>query len=118
MKNPKITSERKQEVLKLVKTSFANIWSHPKGARGGKDCEDDQCEYCGKKVGGKTNTRFVHILTSGAILPNGVDGDLIDALWIKGEIKDQSQGAFALGSECAKKLLGKKIDEFSFKYSA
>jgi len=102
-------------IINECKKAFADIWSHPNGARGGREMMDEQCEYCGKKVGGKTNTRYVHILTSGMILPNGVDEDAINEL--QDEIGDQSQGCFAIGSECAKKLLGKQIDEFSFKYS-
>lgn len=113
----KLTEEQKV-ILNECKKAFANIWSHPKGARGGREYEhDEQCEYCGKKTGKGANTRYVHILISGMILPNGLDGDEITELASIVEDQDQSQGAFAIGSECAKKLLGKKIDEFSFYYS-
>lgn len=115
-KQPKLTEEQKAIVAECEK-AFADIWSHPKGARGGKQyCEEEQCEYCGKKTGKGSNTRYVHILTNGMILPNGVDGDMVTEMNSKGLFHSQSQGCFALGSECAKKLLGKRIDEFSFFY--
>jgi hypothetical protein len=51
----------------------------------------DQCCLCGKKVGKKP--RYVHYLTNGNIVSYG--GDDIE----------NSQGMFAVGSECAKKLV-------------
>jgi hypothetical protein len=117
MKKKVKLSDEQIHIISECKKAFANIWSHPKGARGGREYEhDEQCEYCGKKTGKGANTRYVHILTSGLILPNGVDGDKITEIACIVDNQDQSQGAFAIGSECAKKLLGKRIDEFSFYY--
>jgi hypothetical protein len=116
-KTPVKLSAEQTQIINECKKAFANIWSHPKGARGGKEFQEgEQCEYCGKKTGEGKNTRYVHILTSGLILPNGLDGDKINELSCITDKQDQSQGCFALGSECAKKLLGKRIDEFSFYY--
>lgn len=112
MATKKLTPERRKEVIALAKTAIGNIWSHPKGPRGGRDEADENCcEYCGKPVGGKKNTRYVHVLTNGKILPNEItDEEVIECAK---EIGDQSQGCFAIGSECAKKLLGKNIDKYS-----
>jgi len=56
----------------------------------------DQCCLCGKKVG--KNPRFVHYLTNGNIISYG------------GDDVENSQGFFAVGRECAKKL----VIQFSF----
>jgi len=55
------------------------------------DYQSNQCCLCGKKVG--KNSRMVHYLTNGNIV--SYDGDDIE----------NSQGFFAVGSECAKKLI-------------
>jgi hypothetical protein len=55
------------------------------------DFQENQCCLCGKKVG--KNPRHVHYLTNGNIVSYG--GDDIE----------NSQGMFAVGSECAKKLV-------------
>ena len=114
MKKTKLTPQRKAEVIALAKNVIGNIWSHPNGPRGGREFTDHQCEYCGKNVGGKTNTRYVHILTTGKILPNGVSEEEIEEC--QDEIGSQSQGAFAIGSECVKKVLGKNVETHSFFY--
>ena len=112
MKSTKIKlTEAHNEALSLVKKSYANIWSHPKGARGGKRNEvDDCCEYCGKfsKDG---DGQYFSILTSGLIIPNKIAQNV---LWELSEMGlcDQPQGAFAIGSTCAKKLLGKDLNDY------
>ena len=55
------------------------------------DYNTDQCCLCGKKVG--KNPKYVHYLTNGNIV--SYNGDDIE----------ESQGFFAVGSECAKKLV-------------
>lgn len=111
-KNIVITEEHKA-ALELIKNSYANIWSHPKGGRGGKDRGDDVCEYCGKPTSkdGK-NTMFFQILTSGRIIPNSIDEQIVWDLYNADLIQDQPQGGFPLGSVCAKKLLGKDVEKY------
>jgi len=92
--------------LELINNSNADIWSHPKGARGGKDQLDNLCEYCGKKTG--PNSMIFQILTSGIIVPNRIDESTIWSLHEKG-LSDQPQGGFSIGPECAKKLLGSDL---------
>lgn len=100
------------EALELIKEAQefgANIWSHPKGARGGKDEVNDVCEYCGKRSKDGEGDYF-SILTSGIILPNRIEENLIWDLHDAGLISDQPQGGFSIGSTCAKKLLKNKLD--------
>ena len=52
-----------------------------------KNLNDDACTECGRKVG--KNPLYVHVSTSGKILPLDLDS------------KD-SQGCWPVGSECAK----------------
>lgn len=59
----------------------------------------DQCCLCGKKVG--NNPKWVHYLTNGNIV--SYSGDDIE----------ESQGFFAVGSECAKKL----VIQFAFNFN-
>jgi len=61
------------------------------------DYSQDQCCLCGKKVG--KNPSYVHYLNNGNIV--SYFGDDIEG----------SQGAFPVGSECAKKL----VIQFAFK---
>lgn len=100
-----------ENALKLINESFANIWSHPKGARGGKDELDNCCEYCGK-FSKDEDGQYFQILTSGLIIPNSIEESTIWELYNNGLIEDQPQGGFKIGSTCAKKLLGKKLNEY------
>jgi hypothetical protein len=112
-----LSAEKKLQIIELAKQSIGDIWSHPKGPRGGKDYYDFECcEYCGKKVGGKSNTRYVQILTDGSILPKAIFNIATEQdLWdLQDEIGHQPQGGFALGSECIKKLLGSNLEAYSF----
>lgn len=106
-----VLTEAHQQALKVINEAIefgANIWSHPKGARGGKDEYNDVCEYCGKKSkDGKGH--YFSILTSGVIIPNSIDENIIWDLSNLGLIKYQPQGGFAIGSTCAKKLLKEKL---------
>lgn len=110
MKDKKIIiTDKHREALKLIKNAKADIWSHPKGARGGKEEVDNCCEYCGKfsKDG---DGHYFQILTSGIIVPNQIDESIIWDLHYAGLLKDQPQGGFKIGSTCAKKLLGKDLN--------
>jgi hypothetical protein len=87
----------------------ANIWSHPKGARGGKDEIENVCEYCGKRSkDGEGN--YFNVLTSGVIIPNRISEKILWDLYDMKMISDQPQGGFSIGSTCAKKLLGDKLE--------
>ena len=111
MKNSTKLTPTQQESLNLINDAIqlnANIWSHPKGARGGKDEMDNVCEYCGKHSKDNDGNYF-SILTSGVIIPNKIDENIIWELHEMG-LTDQPQGAFAIGSTCAKKLLGDKLN--------
>ena len=108
MKNQITLTATQQEALNLINESTADIWSHPKGVRGGKDEHENLCEYCGKhSKDGKGE--YFQILTSGLIVPNKISQDTIWELYRLGAIKDQPQGCFPIGSTCAKKLLGSKV---------
>jgi hypothetical protein len=104
-------TEKHQEALKLINEAIefgADIWSHPKGPRGGKDEFDNVCEYCGKRSkDGEGN--YFQILTSGIIIPNSIDERIIWDLSNLGLIESQPQGGFSIGSTCAKKLLKDKL---------
>lgn len=109
MKNKIKITEKHLEALKLIKESTANIWSNPKGARGGKNEVENCCEYCGKfSKDGDGN--YFQILTNGLIIPNKIDESLIWDLYNINMIEDQPQGCFAIGSTCAKKLLKDKVN--------
>lgn len=107
-KQSKTLTPEEAIALELIKKSHADIWSHPKGPRGGSDKFDNVCEYCGKKTG--PNSMIFQILTSGIIVPNTIDEQTIWSLYFKKAISDQPQGGFSIGPECAKKLLGKEVD--------
>ena len=104
-------TEKHQEALNLIQEAIAfgaNIWSHPKGPRGGKDEYSDVCEYCGKRSkDGEGN--YFQILNSGTIIPNRIDEQLIWDLSNAGLIEYEPQGCFSIGSTCAKKLLKDKV---------
>lgn len=106
-------TEAHQEALKVINEAIAfgaDIWSHPKGARGGKDEYDNVCEYCGKRSKDGEGHYF-SILTSGIIIPNSIDENIIWELSNLG-LCDQPQGAFSIGSTCAKKLLKDKLSSY------
>ena len=111
MKSTLTFTEKHKEALELINQSTANIWSHPKGARGGKDSLDNICEYCGKHSNDEDGNYF-QILTSGLIIPNKIDEATIWDLHHAGIIKDQPQGGFKIGSTCANKLLGSKLKSY------
>ena len=106
-------TEAHKEALALInkaKEIDANIWSHPKGPRGGKDELSDVCEYCGKRSKDGEGHYF-QILTSGLIIPNRIDEQLIwDLSYL--DLCDQPQGGFSIGSTCAKKLLKNNLADF------
>ncbi len=104
-------TEKHQEALTLINNSFANIWSHPKGARGGKDDVDNCCEYCGK-FSKDDEGQYFQILTSGLIIPNKIEESIIWDLCQNDFIEDEPQGCFSIGSTCAKKLLGKELPKY------
>jgi len=111
MKNKIKLTAKHEEALKLIDEAIefgADIWSHPKGARGGKDEVNDVCEFCGKRSKDGEGQYF-QILTSGIIIPNSIDERLIWDLHNAGMLDDQPQGAFSIGSTCAKKLLKEKL---------
>ena len=104
-------TEKHQKALKVINEAIkfgADIWAHPKGARGGKDEVNDVCEYCGKKSKDGEGQYF-QILTSGIIIPNSINEDIIWDLHNAGMLDDQPQGTFSIGSTCAKKLLKEKL---------
>lgn len=110
-------TEKHKEALELINNAIvknADIWSHPKGPRGGKDEVDNCCEYCGKfSKDGEGN--YFSILTSGIIIPCRIPQDVVWDLYHMELIEDQPQGCFSIGSTCAKKLLGKEL-EFYLEY--
>lgn len=100
------------KALKLINEAQvfnADIWSHPKGPRGGKDVQDNCCEYCGK-FSKNNEGNYFQILTSGIIIPNKIDDILIWDLYELKLIEDQPQGAFSIGNTCAKKLFKDKLN--------
>ena len=98
-----------EEIKKAIKDSEKyNIWENPK-RNWNLQTNSGDCEYCGKKCG--KNSLYVHIATDGTCLPNGIDEDMVNST---GEYT--SQGSFAIGSSCAKKLFGKDIDKYTFSY--
>jgi len=113
-KEIKLTEAHKEalELINQAKEFGANIWSHPKGCRGGKDEElNDVCEYCGKRSKDGEGDYF-QILTSGLIIPNRIKEQLIWDLHSIGLVDEQPQGAFSIGSTCAKKLLKQKLSDY------
>ena len=104
-------TQKHLQALELIKAAIsvgADIWSHPKGPRGGKDAVDNCCEHCGK-YSKEGDGIYFQILTSGIIIPNSIDELIIWDLYEAKLIEDQPQGGFSIGSTCAKKLLGKHL---------
>jgi len=115
MKKKKIIlTEKHQKALKEINEAIAfgaNIFSHPKGARGGKEDVNNCCEYCGK-FSKEGDGGYFQILTSGTIIPNHIDETLIWDLSSL-DLCDQPQGGFKIGSTCAKKLLGNNLKYYT-----
>jgi len=95
------TIEEVKEILEY--SEKYNIWENPT-KKVNENTNGDECEYCGRKCG--KNPLTVHITTDGTCLPNDVTEDDLDL------VKEQSQGGWNIGSECAKKLFGKDIDKY------
>jgi hypothetical protein len=98
-------AKTKEEIQDSIKKFQANIWSNPKRKQ---TTQCNECEHCGRKVG--KNPLFVHIMTSGLIVPNGITEVDISS------IGEESQGCFPIGNGCAKKMFGLKIDTYTFRY--
>ncbi len=92
----------KAEILKAINEFKVNIWSNPNRP---DDVQSNECEYCGKKCG--KNPLYFHINTEGTILPNTVSETDLDSVGM------QSQGCFAIGRGCAKKLFGNKLELYT-----
>jgi len=95
----------RKEIKEAIEKLQVNIWDnvHRK-----KDTQSDECEHCGKKVG--KNPLYVHIMITGVIVPNGISEDDI------ANYGEQSQGCFPIGNGCAKKLFGKDVDKYTFRF--
>ena len=94
------------EIKAAIEKVQVNIWGNPKRP----SCtQPNECEHCGKKVG--KNPLYVHIMTSGVIVPNGINEDDVE------KVGNQSQGCFPIGNGCAKKLFGKEVDNYTFRYN-
>lgn len=95
---------KQKALLKSINEFVVDIWSNPNRP----DCvQMNCCEYCGKPLG--KNPLYVHVNTSGTILPNDVQAEDLPG------IDMESQGAFPIGMNCAKKLLGKKLSLYTVK---
>jgi hypothetical protein len=104
-------TQKQTLALQLINESKANIWSHPKGARGGKHAGlSNICEYCGKKCK-EDNGQLFGILTSGAIIPNRISEATVWQL-NKLNLTDQPQGAFLIHNTCAEILLGDELQNY------
>lgn len=90
------------EILALINEFKVDIWSNPNRP----DSNDIQngCEYCGRPHG--NNPIMVHINTDGTILPNSITEEDLDLVGM------ESQGCWALGSNCAKKLFGSRLKNY------
>jgi len=90
-----------KEITDRINEFKVNIWSNPN--RPGCT-QTNECEYCGKKLG--KNPLYVHINTSGTIIPNDVTEEELSLAGF------ESQGCFPIGQNCAKKLFGNKVKEY------
>lgn len=95
----------KQQILKSINEFKVDIWSNPNRPT---TIQENHCEYCGKKLG--KYPLYVHVTIEGTILPNTVSETDLDLVGM------QSQGCFPIGSGCAKKLLGNKIDLYTSRF--
>lgn len=92
------------EIKQIVKGSPGNLFSRKVDEN---DVGENCCSYCAKKLGKKP--RFVHITTDGNIVRNDITEEQLKKAGL------ESQGCFPIGSECIKKLLGDKVEEYSIK---
>lgn len=90
----------------LDESRIYNIWDNTD--RPG-DIESGCCEYCGKKHG--KSPLMVHVTYRGTCVPNDITED---DLRLVGE---ESQGCWAIGSTCAKKLFGKNIKKYTERWT-
>lgn len=98
-------TKTKEQIISRINELKVDIWSNPKRP---DQVDTDCCEYCGRKCG--NNPLYVHVTINGTILPNDISEEDL------GLVEMHSQGCWAIGNECAKKLLGDKIDQYTFKY--
>jgi len=96
----------KEEIKAAIEKFQFDIWSNPKRPSG---IQSDECEHCGRKVG--KNPLYVHIMITGIIVPNGISEEDIES------VGEQSQGCFPIGNGCAKKMFGKELDNYTFRYN-
>ena len=87
----------------ILNSKKFNIWSNPNRP---DDTQEGCCEYCGKKTG--NNPLYVHVTVDGTCVPNILDENMVNLV-------DQSQGGFIIGQNCAKKLFGKEITNYTTK---
>ncbi len=98
-----------EKTLEEIKNILAisrkfNIWDNPKRPN---EVQEGCCEYCGKKHG---KTPFmVHVTILGTCVPNNITEEDLS------RVNEESQGGWAIGSTCAKKLFGEKILEYCTK---
>jgi len=90
----------KEEIISALQNSRKyNIWANTK-VNPGSGC----CEYCGRKTG--KAPLYVHVTYMGTCIPNDITEDEVNQV-------EESQGSFAIGSECAKKLFGSEIAKYT-----
>lgn len=94
-----------KEILDAINEFKVDLWGNPKRP---DDVQSNCCEHCGKPLG--KNPLYVHVNTNGTILPNTITEEDLK------QVDMQSQGAFPIGSNCAKKLLGNKLNLYTYKY--
>ena len=95
-----------EEVKAIIEKLQVDLWSNPNRP---SDTQVDECEHCGRKVG--KNPLYVHVMTSGIVVPNGTTEEEIKS------IGEQSQGCFPIGNGCAKKMFGKEVDNYTFRFN-
>lgn len=91
-----------QEITDILTNSRKyNIWNNPNRPN---NFDTNCCEYCGKKAG--KNPLQVHVTYTGTCLPTDITEEEVNQV-------EESQGCFTIGSECAKKLFGKEIKNYT-----
>ena len=106
MKQIKTAKMKKNKIIDLILNHRFEIWSNPKRI---SQTQVHDCEYCGKKA--SENPLYVHIMTSGIIVPNKIRECHID------KIGQQSQGCFPIHDKCAKDLMGDFVEDYTFRYN-
>lgn len=92
----------KEELLQILSESRKfNIWNNPIRP---EDVQTGKCEYCGRSLG--KNPLYVHVTFMGTCIPFDITETEIETV-------EQSQGCFAIGSGCAKKLFGAEILKYT-----